>query len=515
MKRIGTLLALLLIYGGIEARTFCGAGLNFRAGEQVVAADTLIATGRNLIDELLADTLSRAEALGLTETVSGNPSNVDSLAVSLGIDTPLDSIPETKEFLTLVDEYEQLQEYYTDRWRDIYLGSPEGVRSDPDYYKLTMPATYYEAAISQSSDIEDWQPTNPYEKGDTLRSLVFQPGNVEKTKRVDRHINKQLLSFYVEYPNQVKKNESDLKNLEPLRTSNQAQSIEQEEFMSLASAVTKGGVSEQEIELRKPNFWKKSGEGELQFSQTHISDNWYKGGDGTTSLYAHFVYQCNYDDQQKVQWDNKVEWKLGFVTQPADTVHTFGTNYDMLRLTSKLGIQATKNWYYTLSAEFETQFFSSYETNSDDLVSALFSPAELNIGLGMDYKYSHGDDITLSVLINPVNYTRYSVRSDRVDETDFNIDEGKKVKNQIGSRIETTLKWKIMDNLTWDANLTYTTDYGYALIDWENTFTFSFNQYFSAKFFLHPRFDDSVTRDEGESYFQLQEQISLGLTYTW
>ena len=82
-----------------------------------------------------------------------------------------------------------------------------------------------------------------------------------------------------------------------------------------------------------------------------------------------------------------MEWKLGFITAPSDTVHTYKANNDLLRLTSKLGYKAIQNWYYTLSGEFQTQFFSNYATNSDDLVSALLSPATLNIGLGMDYKF--------------------------------------------------------------------------------------------------------------------------------
>ena len=505
MKRLGFFLFVLSLYGGIQSAAL---STKVKVGLSEVLSDTIpvkkVVVDATVLDELLGDSIPASE-LQAVDSESQAEENQEEV------------LSEVEKMRLLILNYQNQQDYFTDRWTDIYLKSPEGVKSDADYYKLAMPATYYAAGIEQLSDISDWEPVNAYSKEDTLKKQVFQPCDLEKTKRVDRQINHQLLSFYLTYPNLVKKNETDFEGLSPLKDNSvPKEKPETEKMIELVDAPQSvGQVDEGELVVLKPNFWKLSGQGDLQFSQTHISDNWYKGGDGTTSLYAHFVWQANYDDQQKIQWDNKIEWKLGFITQPSDTVHTFSTNYDELTLSSKLGIQAAKNWYYTLSAEFETQFFSSFETNSDDLVSALFSPAELNIGLGMDYKYSHGDDVSLSVLMNPVNYTRYSVRSDRVDPTDFNIDEGKKIKNQIGSRIETTLKWKLMDNLTWDASLTYTTDYSYAQLDWENTFTFSFNRYFSAKFFFHPRFDDSVSRDEGESYFQLQEQLSLGLTYSW
>lgn len=119
------------------------------------------------------------------------------------------------------------------------------------------------------------------------------------------------------------------------------------------------------------------------------------------------------------------------------------------------------------------------------------------------------------MLINPANYTRYSVASNKVDPTKFNIEEGHKVKNQIGSRIESTLKWKLMQNLTWESRFSYITDYKKVQSEWENTFSFAFNRYFSTKLFIHGRFDDAVAREEGDSYFQLQEQLSLGLSYTW
>ena len=103
-----------------------------------------------------------------------------------------------------------------------------------------------------------------------------------------------------------------------------------------------------------------------------------------------------------------------------------------MRLKTKFGYKAITHWYYTLSVDFETQLFSTYETNTNNLVSAFFSPAKLNVGLGMDYKYTKGG-CNLSVMVNPLNYSLYAVASDRVDPTRFNIKEGHKTENEFGS----------------------------------------------------------------------------------
>ena len=133
----------------------------------------------------------------------------------------------------------------------------------------------------------------------------------------------------------------------------------------------------------------------------------------------------------------------------------------------------------------------------------------------MDYKYVKDGVCNLSVLVNPINYSLYSVASDRVDPTKFNIKEGHKRESVWGSRVESTLKWKVFSVLMWESRFSYTTNYEKVLAEWENTFTFSINKYLSTKLFVHGRFDDGVVREEGDSYFQLQELLSFGLSYTW
>ncbi len=468
------------------------------------------------VDAIPADTLTNAvDSAGVTSRSAGGIKKKAGIASMARITSDIPSM-QVRNFNQLVQDFRKDYDAKLERWDDIYL-LITGIRSNPDYYKLSMPATYYEESIEQAFSISDWKPRIPFikEENEWMKSLP-QVKNLCHTEKVDRYINRQLLSFYLTYPQLVKQNEDNLEGLKPIYGDVIIDQPRKENLLDMMqNDELPNRVSEKDLLVIKPNFWTLGGNGYLQFSQNYISANWYKGGESTKSLLSGFTWQANYDDRQRVQFENKIEWKLGFITAPSDTVHSYKANNDLLRLSSKLGYKAFSTWYYTLSAEFKTQFFSNYDTNSDNLVSAFFSPAELNVGLGMDYKYVKDGVCNLSVLVNPLNYTLYSVASDRVDPTKFNIKEGHKRESVWGSRLETTLKWKVFSALMWESRLSYTTNYEKVLAEWENTFTFSVNKYLSTKLFVHGRFDDGVAREEDASYFQLQELLSFGLSYTW
>jgi hypothetical protein len=423
---------------------------------------------------------------------------------------------EKNRFNSLITKFHKQYSESLERWDDIYL-IITGLRTSPDYYKLIIPATYYSEPIIQSMDINDWKPEIPFVKPTLLEKELKNVPDVEKSRKINRYVNAQLLNFYTHYPQLVKRNEEEMKELEVPVIKVVEQDSQKEEVKKLIqdNNIPSGQIVEKDLLVFKPNFWTKGGNSYLQFSQNYISPNWYKGGESTVSLLSGFVWQANYDDKQRTQIENKIEWKLGFITAPSDTLHSYKANNDLLRISSKVGYKAIKNWYYTLSGEFKTQFFSNYETNTNNLVSSFFSPAELNLGLGMDYKYTKDAVCNLSVLVNPINYTLYSVADNRVDPTKFNIKEGHKHESVWGSKLEATWKWKLMSTLMWESRFSYTTNYEQVLAEWENTFTFTFNKYLSTKFFFHGRFDDGVTKDPDDSYLQLQELLSFGLNYTW
>jgi hypothetical protein len=413
-------------------------------------------------------------------------------------------------------------------WDDIYAPAPP-VRLSGDYYRLFVPATYYESVPAQAFGFEwdhdlydrSWGKVDSVQLARPLPvDSLACPVAMDQTKRTrERSVNRMLMNYYVAHPSRVKGNElnyADLKVLDD-KAQKDTRVARVKNYMETDAPVKKKLVDEEnELVVQKPNFWTHKGNGYLQFSQNHISDNWYKGGESTNSLLSGLVLEANYDDQQRLEFENKFEAKLGFITAPSDTVHSYKTNADLLRITSKLGVKAYKNWYYTFSAEFKTQFFANYTTNTDNLISNFLSPMELDVTLGMDYKLNR-KNLTLSLLTSPLAYSYIGINDHNiVDPTAFNVEEGKYSANLFGSKFVGNMTWTVVKNVKWESKLEYFTTYDTSIANWENTFDFALSRYLSTKVFVHLRYDDGVAiSDANTSHFQLQEMLTFGLNYTW
>lgn len=357
------------------------------------------------------------------------------------------------------------------------------------YYRFFIPLTFYHNITKSAFDISSndegcWQ-------DETLRDIYLQRPDLVQTTQSQLDVAGPTLKPRQET---VAPNVDIVKKVEPKTNDT-----------SIDSPIN--------IYVEKPNFWKLSGDYSLQMFQNYISGNWYKGGESSYSMIAAVTLQANYNNKQKFRWDNKLEMRLGFQNTRGDTLHTVRTSEDLIRYTGKLGLQASKKWYYTLQLIASTQFMRGLKSNDPHVYSKFLAPLYVNPSLGMDYNVNwFKGKLKGSAHLAPIAYNLTYVRDKNLGSR-FGIDAGKHTKSDFGSEITIDLNWQITKDVRWKTRFYGYTTYKRAIMEWENTFTFVVNKYISSNLFLYPRFDDGVSRDGDLGYWQMKEYISLGFSY--
>jgi len=371
---------------------------------------------------------------------------------------------------------------------------------DGRYYRLFAPLTFYHNVAN--------------------KALALDSESAGKDPVTDA-IDAALMKIYMKRPDLVNTTESDLKKtgsvLEDVDKPIENQVEFVEEVMQPSILDIPQDIPDT-VMVQKPKFWTYKADGFLQFMQNYVSGNWYKGGESNYSMLGALTLEANYDNKEKWIWDNKLELKLGLLLSSTDTLHKVKSNEDLVRLTSKVGIQASHRWYYTLQLQAYTQFTPGYKSNDPNTYSDAFSPFNLNLGLGMEYELkSKNKRLTGTVNLSPIalNY-RYV---DRIDlATKYGLDEGKHSMLEFGPLVTANIVWKFNDVISWKSRLFGFTSFKRVEVEWENTFELRVSKYITANLFLFPRFDDaskSGKYDKDLGYLQFKEFSSLGFAYTF
>lgn len=411
----------------------------------------------------------------------------------------VDSVGVTEKFRAKLDSLSI--EYAVEMGGDI-----EEISDSPLFFRLFMPLTLYNDAISESM--------TPDDNVDSYygNMLPLEKTEQEKENEVRRHINAALLRVYLEHPELVKMTEEELMSVAgPVVLGPEAAAGILREVNS--QHLRYKGADEPELVKNKPVYWKTFGNFATKYTQSFFSDNWYKGGESSHSMLAQLKLESNYAKNQ-ISFDNKLEAKLGYLTTKKNGELSFRTNDDLLRITSKYGVKAAQSWFYTLQFQGYTQFMPVMD-KSDNLKSKFFSPAYGSLSVGMDLKPKFKNkNISLSALMSPIAYNSKYVGVDSI-ASKYGIKEGENYFYSLGSRVEANLKWTIMKNVKWTSRIFFYTSYENVESDWENTIDYVLSKYFTLQFFIHWKYDDSIKPDQYLNYNQLREFLTLNFTYSW
>ena len=282
-------------------------------------------------------------------------------------------VPVTKHKRVLVND-----KYFLEKYQDSLMlykmkyesgsqnqGENDVQKAEPQYYQLFAPMTFYYGIAHDAFDL-----------------------NVTKSL-ANGSLSAALLNVYLKRPDLVVYSQSQLEaaSAGASAVNEETKADVNDPIIELThEAPTEADPDPVDVVVNKPNFWTFKCDSYLQFLQNYVSGNWYKGGESNYSMLSSVTLEANYDNKRKWKWDNKLELKLGFQTSRSDTVNKFKANEDLIRLTSKVGLEATKKWYYTLQFIGTTQFSRGLKANDRRTYSDFLSPLNLSLSLGMDYK---------------------------------------------------------------------------------------------------------------------------------
>ncbi len=373
---------------------------------------------------------------------------------------------------------------------------------NPYFYRLFVSPLLYKDAIGQAMRIPtpDESKSVPYTK--------------DKNLTINNYLNDFYVSLYDKFPRLVQNTDEVLDKSGRIRNDIDSRVDHKIQVSDVVKIKELDNVIEPiEAISHKPNFWSFAQTFSLQLMQNYANDKWYKGGNNYNSMLARYRLCANYNNKQKLTFNNTLEMNLGFQTNKEDTEHRFKTNEDLLRLTNNLGVQASGHWYYSVQLQSWTQFLPKYNNNSDYVYSDFMSPFESILSIGMDYKHSK-NSFSFNLHLAPLAYDFKYVDRDALTGR-YGVKGNHHSYETIGSNITATWNLKILKELSWNSRIYYFTNYEKIQVEWENTFIFTINKYLSSQFYVYPRFDDSYVTDKSNAVIQFKEWLSLGLNFSF
>lgn len=381
-----------------------------------------------------------------------------------------------------------------------------------------------------SSDI-DFMPKKTLDNVDEFHLISPESTFKPQLDRI-KHVQDMRRYYYTNNPGRINMNVfnfADSKILQETAVVEKKNVFQ--EFITADDAVSIVRPEVEKIQIKQLN-WLITGEHKLQLTYNTYSDQW--GGDNNFDLFSHQKFNINYK-KNKIKLDNLIEWRfqLKQITsvdkdkpenENKDKINVID---DYLRTYSVFKIEAYKRWSYSANLEMKTPIFPKKTTDpARSWQKDFLSPFELNVGIGMNYtkeitsKKDKYRKFNISADLSPLSINYKYIKNGSVPVTNFGIEEGKKSQTDFGSTFNINMSYSHNRFTKYTSRLKYFTNYEKAYAEWENTFDFAINRFFTTTLYFYLKFDDSVApekknRDKTWAYFNYNQMVRFGLTYTW
>ena len=278
----------------------------------------------------------------------------------------------------------------------------------------------------------------------------------------------------------------------------------------MQDAATKG------VKSLDSNGWNRSGSFILNLNQGALS-NWVAGGEQNVfGINGIFNYAINYKGDRNI-WDNYFDIALGF--QNATSFNKFRKIDDRIDVTSKYGRKLTKNWYYGVLFNLNTQALPGYDYSTDPptKISSFLTPGKILLSPGFDFRPND----RFSVFLSPATI-RWVLKRDEdfLNVAKFGVDATKKVNVEVGAFITAKYKAAITKWATYTGRLDLFSNYrrNPENIDvlMNNLLTMSFTKNFATNLSVDLLYDDDVLKKittERNSRHRVNHEIVISNSY--
>ena len=197
------------------------------------------------------------------------------------------------------------------------------------------------------------------------------------------------------------------------------------------------------------NYWKHWTKFGLNANQAAFSDSWSQGGVSSIALSLLANHKSEYT-KDRFSYTTEIDLQYGKIQN--DFLHQNGgvktlpkKNLDRMFWDNKIAYKLSPRWSLFTSITFESQFDKGYNYMTDEegneyidenmLKSNFFAPARLTESFGLEYV----PDKTFSLAFGTGTARQTFVLDDRVDETAYDVEAGKTMKNVLAFQLRAKL----------------------------------------------------------------------------